>query len=150
MLNFLSSNLNVKICAIYKNNKLYNLHNLFVILFRFIPFYISSYIFNLFGYQIIYMTNNIYNLTYTNSIHIIPIILKFNIIYDTNTFDLTNIIKNYSTSIPLKFIIKQNNINKYNKIELIFLQNGKKISKIKELFDINIPIYKLFLNLDTE
>jgi hypothetical protein len=150
MQSYFTNNFNVKICAVYKNNKLYKIYKLYSLIYCIIPFYILSYLFYLFGYQIIYMTNNIYNITYTNQIHIIPIILKFNIINDNITYDLTNSIKKYSSSIPFKFVIKQNNIKKYNKLEIIILQNGKKKCLELELIDINIPIYKLFLSLDTE
>ena len=34
MQNFITNNFNVKICAIYKNNKLYKLYYLFIIIFK--------------------------------------------------------------------------------------------------------------------
>ena len=148
MQNFITNNFNVKICAIYKNNKLYKLYNLFIIIFKLIPFYILSYIFYLFGYQIIYMTDNIYNITYNKKIHIIPIILEFKIINNNDIYDLTNSIKQYSSSIPLNFFINENKIKKYDKIEIIILKNGKKNNIKLNLSknNINIPIYKLFLD----
>ena len=149
MQSLFTNNFNVKICAVYKNNKLYKLYTLFIIIFKLIPFYIINYMFYLLGYQIIYKTNNIYNITNTNKIYITPIILEFKIIYETNIYDLTNSIKKYSSSIPLNFFINENKINKYDKLEIIILKNGKKINIKLDLLDINIPIYKLFLDKES-
>jgi len=148
MLNFFTNNFNVKICGIYKKKNIYKLPNYITFLLRFFPFYILSYIFYIFGYQIIYVTDNIYNITYNKKIHIIPIILEFKIINNNDIYDLTNSIKKYSSSIPLNFFINENKIKKYDKIEIIILKNGKKNNIKLNLSknNINIPIYKLFLD----
>ena len=148
MHNLLTNNFNVKICAVYKNNILYKLYNILIIIFKLIPFCIINYIFYLLGYQIIYTTNNIYNITNIDKIHIIPIILEFKIINDDNIYDLTHSIKKYSSSIPLIFFINENKIKKYDKLEIIILKNGKKINIKLDLSDLTIPIYKLFLDKD--
>jgi len=150
MQNFFTNNFNVKICGIYKKKSIYKLYSPVIFLLRFFPFYILSYIFYLFGYQIIYMTNNIYNISYTTKIHITPIILNFSIIHDNTSHDLTNSIKKYSSSIPLKFFLKENNIKKYDKLSLSILQNGNKKYLEINIININCPIYELFISYDTE
>ena len=148
MQNLFTNNFNVKICAIYKKNKLYRLYSLFIFIFRFIPFCILNYIFNLFDFQIIYMTNNIYNITRQTNINIIPIILNFKILNKENVYDLTNSITKYSSNIPLKFVIKSHKITTYDKIEITILENCIRKKIDIGIFDIYTPIYKLFIALE--
>ena len=147
MHNFITNNFNVKICAICNKKKIYIPWHICTMICRCIPFIIIKNFLYIFNYHLIYITNNNYNITNTSDIHITPIILKFKIIDDNNNeFDLSSSIKYYSPSIPLKFIIKQNKINKCNTIMLNYLNNSKIISKEININNIDILIYQLFTN----
>ena len=147
MQNFFTNNFNVKICAICHKKNIYIPCYICMLICRCIPFMIIRSLLYLFNMHLIYITNNIYNTTNTNDIHITPIIMKFKILDDNNTeHDLSSYIKYYSPSIPLKFILKQNKINKYNTLTLNYLFNSQIINKQIVLNNIDILIYQLFIS----
>lgn len=150
MQNFCSQHFNVKICALYKNKnkKIYFPYFFFIIICRFIPFIIIKYLLYLINYQIIYITNNIYNITNNNNIRIIPIIMNFIIIdKNNNIHDLTPLIKFYNPSIPLQFLFKNNKITNPIEIKINYLSEGVIKKDILILNDYNIQIYELFTNI---
>jgi len=149
MHNFISNNFNVKICAICNKKKIYIPWYICMLICRCIPFIIIKNLLYIFNLHLIYITNNIYNITNIQSVHITPVILKFKLIDDNNNeFDLSPSIKYYSPSIPLKFLIKQNKINKCNKVVLNYLYNSKITNKEIKVDNINILIYQLFTNMN--
>lgn len=162
---FIVRNFMVSPKAIQYNDKLIYFISYWQILYyflRMLPFGIIRTLFGLFKISIIYQLDSIYNITNVKNNHIIPIMLKFNFIKnhhkeehrqtpeslsDPNSFDFLSQIKFYNGNIPLSFVINNNNLNYYQKINLKYVKKGLFIDKLIDVSNyVNQPIYKLFEN----
>jgi hypothetical protein len=138
---------------LYKNKLIYfNGMNKFLwLLFRILPFYFVKTLLGLCNIGIIYKLDSIYNLTNNQQNHIVPIILNFLFIKENNGLeikeDALSKIKYYNCSVPLHFMIQENNLEDYNKIKIKYLNKGNLVDKIVDINDfIKSSIYKLFEN----
>lgn len=151
---FLVRNFMVSPKALVLNNELIyfiGIKNLLYWIFRLLPFCFVKTLLGLFNIGIIYKLDSIYNLTNIQHNHIVPIIFNFLFVNDNGNNeirnDFTSKIKYYNASVPLYFIIKENNLKQYNKIKIKYLNKGKSLEKNINVCDFNyLPIYKLFEN----
>ena len=161
---FYKKNFFVKINALYSNSDkkwyLKNSNNCLSILFNILymlPFFLVKILFYILNYDIIYTIDNIHKSTNEDTTCILPVILKCNFVHEkdepnkkaitdeTNESDEINvkdIIKYYNPSIPLNYIIKNNNWTKYNKIKIKYFNKGKLIEK--EIYKNDYDNYRLF------
>jgi len=155
---FIARNFFVSINALVYNHEIYFLDKYLKIIYiflRLVPFGLLQVIFNLLNIQIIYKLDNIYNITNIKQNHILPIItsiiIESNDLYTTsdinknNSYNLTSKIKYYNSSIPIYFLLKNNNIKNCNNIKIKYFNKGKIIEKnINDINDINkLLIYNL-------
>lgn len=118
---------------------------LFYLFIRILPFYFVKKIFGYFNISVIYLLDSIYNISnMENRIHIVPIILNFQVESESSINDLSSKIKYYSGNIPLAFILENNNIKKYSKIKIKYLTNGKIVDKVVDLDEHTIDSIKLY------
>lgn len=151
---FLVRNFMVESKAIINKNQItyFNQINfVFYLLIRILPFSLVRTIFGLFNLGVIYKLDSIYNVTNNVYNHILPIILGCQFIGIENSKeiidDMSSKIKYYNANIPLNFIIKENNLEKFKKIKLKYLNKGKLVEKSIDINDFKVyPIYKLFEN----
>lgn len=152
--NFFVENFFVDIKCLYSNQKYYKnkfLSTMFY-LFRFcVPFYLTKLVFGFFNYQIIYAVDGVHLISNIKTNHILPIILKFELEQDhltcsnTKTKDITSLIKYYNSSLPLKYILDDNNLINYEKIKIKYINKGSMIEKVLEVNNvINLQLFKLF------
>ena len=152
---FFVRNFNISLYGIKKKDTIFYRNNLIKILsfvFKLIPFTFIIALFKLFNYQLIYLQDDIYQISNIDNNHIIPIIFKFVIKkYNSNNdegIDLKYIFKYYNSSIPLNFLLFNNKLEKYWFIEIKYLKHGKIIEKIIDINKyINLPLYSLFYDL---
>lgn len=148
---FLVRNFKVNPKALLYNNELFYFNGIklsLYYLFRLLPFCFIKTLLALFNIKIIYKLDSIYNLTNIQQNHIVPIILQFIFEKDLESDkDFTLIIKYYNSNIPLQFILKENNLEEYNKIKLKYFNKKKIVDKVVDIDNfIKLPIYKLFEN----
>ncbi len=149
--NFFVENFFVKINGLYSNNKFYTnnwLSTLFFI-FNIIPFIVIKILFNLLKYQIIYEVDGIHTITNITTNHILPIILKFELvnINSKNSINITNTIKYYNSSLPLRYIIEKNNFTNYDEIKIKYINKGRITEKSLNIETvINNRLFNLFEN----
>jgi hypothetical protein len=156
---FFVRNFMVDTKAIINNNQTINnqiiyfegLKSILYWIIRILPFGFIRTIFGLFNLGLIYQLDSIFNITCTQDNRILPIILNCSFIKTVNSkeiiHDLSSKIKYYNGNIPIRFIIKENNLEKYKKIKLKYLNKGKLIEKSIDINDfINYSLYKLFEN----
>ena len=118
-------NFRSNIRAIAKKNNIYYPNFMWYIL-RIIPFAIIDYTSRLFNFNIIYESDNIFNITNVpNTLKIMPIVTNF-LVYLKNDekINLKNYLKFYNPNIPVKFFLKNNNINSDIKLELNYIKAG--------------------------
>jgi hypothetical protein len=139
-------NFNIKLYSTsYKNNKYTN--SLFFFILKFVPFYFTNFIFNLFDIKSIYKMDDIYMSNYIKHSKINPILLTINI-YNNNN-DKMNIkenIKKYNYNVPFHFFINNEKLIHYDNIDIKYMLNGSLINKtiiIKDYIS-NKLIYDLF------
>jgi len=137
------SNFGIKIYALLYNNNTIYFNNIFRYSIYLFPF------FSIFNYikiiKIIYIKDNIYNITNINQNKIIPIILNFEFNNTTENINMTSVIKYYNSSLPLSFFIKNNNLERFNYLYIKYIIKGQIFNK--ELFIssyTNKSIYELF------
>jgi hypothetical protein len=151
---FIARNFMVLPMALIYNNQLiyFNSYKYIIyLIFRLLPFGLIRILLELFNIGIIYKLDSIYNITNIRNNHIIPIILNFYFIYEHNNCeikkDFLSNIKYYNGGIPLNFITNENNLQKYRKIKIKYLNKGKILDKLLDINDFSeLPIYKLFEN----
>ena len=145
---FLARNFLVSPMALLYKNQLINFRGIKYLLFllRLFPFGLIRVLFELFNIGIIYKLDSIYNLTNNKHNHISPIIMNFSFLKDNNVENYTSKIKYYNISIPLEFILlNENSLQGYEKIQIKYLKNGKMNDKTINISDyVKLPIYKLF------
>jgi hypothetical protein len=143
----------VSIYAAKVNNQIYFLNNYFLLLYliKLLPFDVLKWFCNLANIQIIYKLDNIYNISNNKHMHIMPILLKFDVCqYDdkNNIINHTNIlpdVKYYNGMIPLEFLLKNTHLETYNQLQIKYLHKGKMIDKIINIDNFNHAlIYELF------
>jgi hypothetical protein len=152
--NFYISNFFVNInCIVYNNNNNYiKINNIFInYFFKIIPLFFYKIISCFINIKFIYNYDNIYNITGINNYHILPYISNF-IFYDVkinnsylNEYNISNTIKYYNSSIPLNFILLNNNIESSKYLIIKFLNKNNFIEKkiyIKDYY--NKLFYELF------
>ncbi len=143
--NLYYQNFFVNVFGLCKNNRYQPINPISTYFLYIIPFFISSYIARLFGYSFIYKTENLYLISNCGQNHIMPIILKFDMIGNNNIESVTSIIKYYNASIPFSFFIKNNKLNMYQNCNIKYMSKGKMIEKTINIYDsLNLPIYQLF------
>jgi hypothetical protein len=140
--------ININAIVIYHkfNISIYNCNNIYFKLFTFplriIPFTILLYLFKQCNIYIIYKTDSLYKINY-NKVIILPVILKSSVL-TTDNEELNINFKNYSPSIPIKFILNNMDINTYNH-EILYIKYMSKGKIIEKRFNINILNNKLSL-----
>jgi hypothetical protein len=138
----------VNICAIKTKKTLLivtGFYKLLLIFVKLCPFFIIKYICLLFGLQIIYKTDNIYQITNITHTHINPVIFNFTLETKLKSIDMSGILKYYNSSIPLKFFINNNQLENYDLIKIKYLHKGKISEKIINIgSNLDLPIYNLF------
>ena len=139
------SNFGIKIYGIqFKNKEILYINNKFSYIFYFFPFSLFRFLNN---NTFIYFKDNIYFITNILNNRINPIIIDF--IFSINNNHQKNMntaIKFYNSSIPLKFFIIHNELEKYNLLTIRFMSKGQineKILDIRSNYD--KLIYELFL-----
>jgi len=139
---------------IYDNQLIYfyGMEKILFFIFKLFPFSFIKILLNIFNIQAIYELDTIYNITNIKQHYISPMIYSFLFVKDnTHIKNFTTQIKHYNTSIPLKFIIYENNLECYNNIKIKYLNNNKIISKTLDInIFINSPIYNLFNSVDNK
>lgn len=146
---FIVGNFMAKPEVLLKDNSYYNFNNNYLLakIIKLIPFSFIKILFYYLNYQIIYKQDEIYCMYYSNKTHIIPIIMNFSISNFNLVENLTHKIKYYNSSIPLKFLLGNNNVENFQFIRLKYISKGKIISKILPIRKyLNKPIYTLFEN----
>lgn len=151
---FLVRNFMVNPKALLYNDELFYFNGIKLLLyylFRLLPFCFIKTLLGLFNIRIIYKLDSIYNLSNIQHNHIVPIILQFvfeaELTEITYEKDFTTIIKYYNSTIPLQFIITENNLKDYKKIKLKYFNKEKIVDKLVNINNfIKLPIYKLFEN----
>lgn len=145
---FLARNFFVSPMALLYKNQLINFCGIKYLLFllSLFPFGLIRVLFELFNIGIIYKLDSIYNLTNNKHNHISPIIMNFSFLKDNNVENYTSKIKYYNISIPLEFILlNEDSLQGYEKIQIKYLKNGKMNDKTINISDyVKLPIYKLF------
>jgi len=149
----LIKNFKTKLIAIKKNNFILYPNFLLKLIFyflRLIPFTFLLYITKKTNYQLIYLRDNIIQISGINNNHILPIILKFNIGKNNNYNSLINFktnIKYFNNSLPLKFILLYNKLYNYDFIEIEYLFKGVRNNRIIYLNNnnLNLCLYELFI-----
>ena len=139
-------NFGSNIRAIVRKNNIYYSNFLWQFL-RLIPFSILDYFSILFNFNIIYQSDNIFNITNVPyALKIMPIIINLQVhLNNDETINLKNHLKNYNSNIPVRFFLKNNNINIKNitKIETHYMKAGRMC--LNTHFDYNnMTIYDLF------
>jgi hypothetical protein len=137
------SNFGIKIYALLYNKKTIYFNNIFQYSLYLFPF------FSIFNYikiiKIIYIKDNIYNITNINQNKIIPIILNYEFKNNNEHINMTSIIKYYNSSIPLYFFIKNNNLERFNYLYIKYFMKGQIYNKeICISSHISKSIYELF------
>ena len=149
--NFFIKNLFVNIIGFKKkenNNYIWinDYYNHIILLI--IPFIVIKIIANYIGYHVIYKYDNIYQITNIQNNHILPIILQLEAFSSYNSlesYDLTDKIKYYNSSLPLYIFTKLNIPQNYDNIKIKYLSKGKLCNKnIKIIEYENDLIYSLF------
>ena len=139
------SNLGIEIYGlVFKHNNIFYTKNIFKYIFYIFPFSLLNYIKFI---QIIYKKDNIFYITNANLYIITPIILNFTFNNSNNneTIDMTSIIKYYNSSIPFKFIIENNKLNKFNILNIKYISKGTTNNKKMYIDDCNNKLlYELF------
>jgi hypothetical protein len=143
----LISNFFVEILAFKIKNDLYFVDENIKYIFYTLPFYFIKKICNLFNIEIIYKSDNIYNIhnNYITINLITPIILDIQIITNNNKkINIKDIIKYYNYNIPLNFLLLNSNFDDKKIIYLKYMKRGK-IIEININVDeyINQPIINL-------
>ena len=136
---FIVNNFNVTLKSVEKNNyKLFNTY--FFNIFKIIPFFLIKNIFNTLNIKYIYLIDNIYFSNYGN-FRITPILLKAFVFNDDNDNDnkinISENITNYNGTVPLWYIVKNEKLNEFQKIEFKYFSKGKMINKSFNLIEIN-------------
>jgi hypothetical protein len=140
---FMMSNFWVDIKGIIRNNQIIYISGIYNLI-KIFPLFILKLL-SCFNINIIYKIDDIYCLTLNKKNHIIPAIFKFNVIdKNGNTHNLLNKLKYYNTSLPLLFLLDNNNIEG-NEIELKYIHNNKLVNKSLTIKN-DIIIYNLFDN----
>lgn len=147
---FMVSNFCVTICGIVVNNECYKFNGFYFTflssVYNPIPFSLLKKILTLININVIYKIDNIYNIS-INNYHILPIIMDFYFENNNEIKDLVDRLSQYNSMIPLRFFINNEQLHKYTKIKLKYLNNNKIIDIIFDIsLVINLPIYKLFIN----
>ena len=139
------SNFGIEIYGlVLKNKYIFYTKSIFKYIFYIFPFSLFNYIKFI---QIIYKKDNIYYITNSNLYIITPIILNFTFKKSKNdeTIDMTSIIKYYNSSIPFKFIIENNKLNKFNILNIKYISKGTITDKKIYIDDCNNKLlYELF------
>lgn len=140
---FFVNNFNVTLKSVEKNNyKLFNTY--FFNIFKIIPFFLIKNLFNILDIKYIYLIDNIYFSNYGN-FRITPILLKAFVFNDNNKTNILDNITNYNGTVPLWYIIKNEELNKFQKIEFTYFSKGKMINKSFDLIEINDKLlYDIF------
>jgi hypothetical protein len=80
--------------------------------------------------------------------HINPIILNFILAMKSTSndmIDMSGVLKYYNSSIPLRFFINNNELEKYDMIKMKYLHKGEINEKIIDIrSNLDLPIYNLF------
>ena len=142
---FFVNNFNVTLKSVEKNN--YTLFNTYFFnIFKIIPFFLIKNLFNTLDIKYIYLIDNIYFSNYGN-FRITPILLKTFVFNDDNNnkINISDNIKNYNGTVPLWYIVKNEKLNEFEKIEFTYFSKGKMINKTFDLIEINDKLlYDIF------
>ena len=134
---FFVTNFNITLKSVEKNNnKLFNTY--FFYTFKIIPFFLLKFLFNTFDIKYICLIDNIYFSNYGN-FKITPILLKVSVFNNNNDnkINISDNIKNYNGTVPLWYIVKNEKLNEFEKIEFTYFSKGKMINKSFNLIEIN-------------
>lgn len=118
----------------YKENILYN--NYFFYFFRLIPFYFIQKGLNILNLKYIYTLDDIYFSNYDTP-RITPALLNVKIYNsEENTVDITDKYKKYNQSVPFWYLIENENISYFEKIQFKYFHRGKIENKEFNIQDI--------------
>jgi len=138
-------NSNMKAVIARKNNIYYS--NFWWFIFRILPFCILDFTSRLLNFNIIYESDNIINITnIPKTLKIMPIITNFKVhLTNGEIINLKYYIKQYNSNIPVKFFLKDNNINldNVNRLEVNYIKSGILRTHTYNEYD-NFTLYDIF------
>jgi hypothetical protein len=116
--------------------RLYNSYYLYF--FRIIPFFIIKLFFFLFHIKYIYLLDNIYFSNY-GKFKFYPTLLGVNVFIDDDKdkINITNNILKYNGTVPIWYIIENENLYSFKKIEFKYFLKNKIETNIFNLHEIN-------------
>jgi len=127
-----------------RNYRLYNT-SLFYF-FKIIPFFIIKFFFSLFKIKYIYLIDNIYFSNY-GVFKISPSLINVHVFNDDTEqkFNINHNILKYNGTIPIWYIIENEKINTFQKIQFKYFSKGKMVNKIFNIREINNKLlYDIF------
>ena len=134
---FIVKNFKITLKSIETNDYLlYNTNYLYF--FKIIPFFIIKFFFSLFEIKYIYLLDNMYFSNY-GEFRISPVLLNVYIFDDNDNIkiNITNDILKYNGTVPIWYIIENENFYIFEKIEFKYFSKGKLENKIFSIYEIN-------------
>lgn len=126
----------------YKDKKMVN--SMFFMFIKFIPFYFVKLLLNFMHFKYIYLVDDIYFSNYSSN-KIFPVISSAELIKNENRENITDKIKKYSYTIPFWYILYNENLKDYEKIQFKYFYKGKIETRLfsKDIID-NKYFYEIF------
>jgi len=133
------NSMQTKIVSIVDKNYNIDKNNKIIYLINLIPFFITSFILNLFRYNYLYLRDDIIFYSKESKVSISPCIFDFKIV--RNDLCLKDKVSPYFSNVPIKLIMENENIdiNDEDEIKIKYLNSGKFVEKI-----LNYKKIKLF------
>jgi hypothetical protein len=126
------------------NYRLYNSY--FLYLFKIIPFFVIKFLFSLLKIKYICLIDDIYFSNY-GGFRISPSLMNVSVFNDDTDqkCNIINIILKYNGTVPIWYIIQNENLNRFRKIQFKYFSKGKMENKILNLHEINNKLlYEIF------
>jgi len=131
--------------VITRKNNIYYPNFMWFIL-KLLPFGMLDFVSRVVNFNIIYESDNIVNITNVSKIlKIMPIVTSFNVYLNNGEIvNLKNYLKCYNPNIPVKFFLKDNdiNINNINRLEVNYIKSG--IMRTHTYNEYNFTLYTIF------
>jgi hypothetical protein len=143
---FVVNNFSITLKSVEKNNyKYYNSYLFYV--FKIIPFFFIKLMFSWLNIKYIYLIDNIYVSNY-GDFRITPTILNVFLLNDENdTFKInfTTTLLKYNGTVPFWYIIENEKITNFQKIQFKYFSKGKMENKTFDILEINNKLlYEIF------
>lgn len=143
---FVVNNFTITLKSVEKDNyKFYNSYLFYV--FKIIPFFLIKLVFTLLKIRYIYLIDDIYFSNYGN-FRITPVLMNvliFNNDFDENKINITTIMKKYNGTVPFWYILENEQLNNFQKIQFKYFSKGKMENKSFNLSEINNKLfYEIF------